>query len=66
MSNFTSLNQPMPHIQGANVSQHNGVQQMQQMTQEQIDQSLWAAAQGMALNKLKMFHTMAKQVNDQQ
>ena len=66
MSILSSSNQQMPNIQGASASDYNGIQKMQQMTQEQIDQSLWAAAQGLALNKLKMFHTMAKQVNDQQ
>ncbi|MFZ6773925.1 hypothetical protein ACO0LB_14535 [Undibacterium sp. SXout7W] len=66
MNNSTSLYQPMPNIPGAGTSDLDGVQKMQQMTKEQIDQSLWAAAQGMAMNKMKMFHSMAKQVNDQQ
>jgi hypothetical protein len=66
MSNFGGLNQQMPNIQGMSASNYDGPQKMQAMTKEQIDQSLWAAAQGLALNKLKMFHTMAKQVNDQQ
>ena len=63
---MSMANQQMPNIQGASASQYDGTQKMQAMTQEQIDLSLWAAAQGLALNKLKMFHTMAKQVNDQQ
>lgn len=66
MSTSNGVNLQIPNIQGASATDYNGIQQMQQMTKEQIDQSLWAAAQGLALNKLKMFHSMAKQVNDQQ
>jgi len=33
---------------------------------ESMDNLLWATAQGLALAKLKVFHTMAKSVNDQQ
>lgn len=66
MSTSSGVNLQMPNFQGTNALGIDGRQKMQQMTQEQIDLSLWAAAQGLALNKLKMFHTMAKQVNDQQ
>lgn len=58
--------QQMPNVQGMSASQYDSKEKMQAMTQEQIDLSLWAAAQGLALNKLKLLHTMAKQVNDQQ
>lgn len=66
MSNMPSIFQSMPIPKDASIEQRKGVEQMQEMTNEQMDQSLWAAAQGLALNKLKLFHTMAKQVNDQQ
>ena len=33
---------------------------------EVFDNLLWATEQGLALAKLKVFHSMAKQVNDQQ
>lgn len=66
MSYSNGVDLQIPNIHGASATDYNGVQKMQQMTKEQIDQSLWAAAQGLALNKLKMFHSMAKQVNDQQ
>lgn len=66
MSNAQSIFQSMPVPKDATTEQRKSMQQMQEMTNEQMDQSLWAAAQGLALNKLKLFHTMAKQVNDQQ
>ncbi|MCH8621939.1 hypothetical protein [Undibacterium sp. TS12] len=66
MSNAQSIFQSMPVPKDATTEQRKNMQQMQEMTNEQMDQSLWAAAQGLALNKLKLFHTMAKQVNDQQ
>lgn len=61
-----SIYQPMPHPAHMTAEQASNTQQMQDLTKEQMDQSLWAAAQGLALNKLKMFHSIAKQVNDQQ
>lgn len=61
-----SIYQPMPHPASMTPEQASNTQQMQDLTKEQMDQSLWAAAQGLALNKLKMFHSIAKQVNDQQ
>jgi hypothetical protein len=61
-----SIYQPMPHPAKMTPEQASNTQQMQDLTKEQMDQSLWAAAQGLALNKLKMFHSIAKQVNDQQ
>lgn len=61
-----SIYQNMPKINGMSNAQGSTMQQMQDMTKEQMDMSLWAAAQGLALNKLKMFHSIAKQVNDQQ
>jgi hypothetical protein len=36
------------------------------MQSEVFDNLLWATTQGLALAKLKVFHSMAKQVNDQQ
>jgi hypothetical protein len=62
----TFLNQQMPNIQGASPSDNAQVDQMKQKTQEQVELSLWAAAQALALNKTKMFHTMSKQISDQQ
>lgn len=66
MTPNTSIYQPMPHPANMTPEQASNMQQMQDITKEQMDQSLWAAAQGLALNKLKMFHSIAKQVNDQQ
>ncbi|HYD61654.1 MAG TPA: hypothetical protein VEC35_14910 [Noviherbaspirillum sp.] len=37
-----------------------------QVSQETIELTQWANAQALALSKLKIFHAMAKQVNDQQ
>lgn len=34
--------------------------------EESMDFMLWTSAQATSLAKLKVFHTMAKQVNDQQ
>jgi hypothetical protein len=34
--------------------------------EESMDFVLWASAQASSLSKLKLFHTMAKQINDQQ
>lgn len=66
LTSNNSIYQNMPKINGMSSSQGGTVQQMQDMTKDQMDMSLWAAAQGLALNKLKMFHSIAKQVNDQQ
>lgn len=37
-----------------------------QLSQETVDLTQWANAQGLALSKLKVFHAMAKQINEQQ
>jgi hypothetical protein len=36
-----------------------------QLSQETVDLIQWTNAQGLAMSKLKIFQTMAKQINDQ-
>jgi hypothetical protein len=42
------------------------MQDIDDVKNQAVDQALWASAQGNALAKLKIFHTMAKSINDQQ
>lgn len=53
---------------GSNVdpSHAAAVKDLQDIQKESFDNMLWASAQGLALAKLKVFHSMAKSVNDQQ
>lgn len=39
---------------------------LQQLQTEAIELQLWASAQGLALAKLKIFHSMARKINDQE
>ncbi|MGZ3240560.1 MAG: hypothetical protein ACXWIN_11530 [Burkholderiaceae bacterium] len=68
MATFSSGLEQMPTFQGMNEADISRQQQqkMLQTTQEQIKQANMAAEFGMQLDKMKMFHTMAKQINDQQ
>jgi hypothetical protein len=44
--------------------QQVGNQSMQ--GQSSVDEIMWASAQSSALSKIKMLHSMAKSINDQQ
>jgi hypothetical protein len=41
------------------------LQRLEDIKSQSLDHELWAAAQSLALAKLKVFHTMAKTVNEQ-
>lgn len=43
-----------------------GVQNMQQGFQEAMEFQHWVSEQSQVLGRLKIFHTMAKSINDQQ
>jgi hypothetical protein len=47
-------------------AQASALKKLQKTQTESYDNALWASAQGLALAKLKVFHAMAKSVNDQQ
>jgi hypothetical protein len=36
------------------------------VAQSSVDEIMWASAQSSALSKIKMLHSMAKSINDQQ
>lgn len=49
-----------------NESKSPQLKQIRLSAEEAMDFQLWTSAQATSLAKLKVFHTMAKQVNDQQ
>jgi len=42
------------------------VQQMQQSAEDALNFQLWVSKQAHSLSRLKVFHSMAKSINDQQ
>ncbi|HEY8024611.1 MAG TPA: hypothetical protein VIF60_08610 [Burkholderiaceae bacterium] len=56
---------PMPRISGMSAEDMEIHRQEDAARREGMEQQLWAEAQNIALSKIKMFHTLAKAVYDQ-
>lgn len=61
---LSSLYQSNPSLQPG--TDANRFRDLEEITSKSIDQITWASSQSLAINKLKLFSTMAKMVNDQQ
>jgi hypothetical protein len=66
MSSSNSVNGNVPNSLAASAAKNPMVAGMKSANNESMDFMLWTAAQATSLSKLKVFHTMAKQINDQQ
>lgn len=68
MISLANLYQTTPQTSALDSDQPGAenIQKMEQLNKEMLDMNLWAASQGLALNKMKLFHAIAKQVNDLQ
>lgn len=64
--NQNNLFATQANTQSSQTPANPGVQNMQQGFQDAMAFQLWVSEQAQALGRLKIFHTMAKSINDQQ
>jgi len=55
---------PMPRASGMSAEDKRICQQEDAARREGMEQQLWAQAQNIAMSKIKMYHTLAKEIYD--